>query len=267
MQEKVKIRFAARQTLKETFSRLGLLVGIFFVTVTLLNWVHALLGIRLIPVFEKTVSGFRSFIHYTLDLLFFQWITLAIDWLIYFATLLLSKLFQISPYLPDFQIPGWFMDLAIISIALLRVFESAYLVVPRSDRESAYSMTTEEHYKAIDIAQGIFWGRIHSLSHIANEWLWKLTDFIRIRIFRSEESRIVRLIVIEILGGLLMWGFIRLIGYLVNVPLTLNIEAPVLAIRRKVFFVFCVCLCTAIFGIVLFYIVNGLMINDSSLQS
>lgn len=259
MQEKITVGAAAWRTLKETYSNVGLIVGIFFATVTLLNWVHSWLGIQFIPPFELAINGIRDFLHFLLDLIFFRWLALAFNWLWYVVTLLLSTFSPILPFLPDYRVPGWYADAALLSIALLRVFESAYLVVPRSERDAAYDETTEEQYRAIDQAQGIFWGRIHSFTHTVNAWLWNLTDYIRKRILRSGQSRIVRLIVIEVLGGLLMWGFVRLLGYSVNVPLTLNVEAPVLEARRKTFFVFGVCLCTAMLGVVLVYVTSGLL--------
>ncbi len=175
-------------------------------------------------------------------------------------TLLLSKVLPITPYLPDLHIPGWFKDLALFSIVFLRIFESAYLTVPRLDRENAYKSTTTEQCEAIDLAQGRFWGTIHKLTHRTNSWLWKLTDFIRIRVFRTNHF-IIRLIVIEFLGGLVLWGLIRLLGYSINVPLTWKVDAPVLEARRTVFFVFCVCLCTAMFGAAIFYVTNGFLLS------
>jgi hypothetical protein len=138
MQEKLRVRAAAWRTLKETYSNVGLIVGIFFVTVTLLNWVHDWLGIQLIPPFEITINGIRNFLHFLLDLICLRWLALAFNWLYYLVTLLLSTFSPILPLLPNYRVSGWYVDLVLMSIALLRVFESAYLVVPRSERDAAY---------------------------------------------------------------------------------------------------------------------------------
>ena len=129
---------------------------------------------------------------------------LTIDWIYYCVTLFLSLFLSVIPFLPNLHVAEWFMNLAFISIALLKVFESSYLVVPKPERENAYKATTKEQLVLIDQAQGTFWGPIHKLTHVTNEFLWNSTDFIRGRVFRAEKSSIVRLIVIEIFGGLVL---------------------------------------------------------------
>lgn len=93
---------------------------IFIVFVTLTSWIHSIFDFPLLPYFENTLADFRHFTHLVFDNLFYRWFSYFLGNLVYYGMVLLKPIINWIPFVPDFTIPSWVRDAAIISIVLLR---------------------------------------------------------------------------------------------------------------------------------------------------
>jgi hypothetical protein len=224
----------------------------------------------MLPIFESTFDAIRTYVHLGLEWMFFHWIALALSLVVYFGMLLASVFLPVIPYMPDLSFPKWSKDLALLSIIILRIFESAYFVIPRQKRDAARANTTPEQFAAIKQAQGPFWGRIHYHIDKTNRQLYDVTDWITYRLqapCRSlgwdenhKISRSIRRLVRELFGGVLMQGYIRFAGYLVYLPRTWRVEGPTVKSIKETFLYFWVSLIAAGFAAGLWFWGNAYLL-------
>ncbi|MEO6024606.1 MAG: hypothetical protein ABIP64_16130 [Burkholderiales bacterium] len=122
---------------KTYFKEVGLLFTFFTLMVTFSNIAYKLFGFRLVPIVKIAFETFHDWCHLLMQVLVFSWLTFSIEWMWYGFTWLASLLMPIIPWRPHISIPGLVTDIALVSLAFTRVFQSADLIVPRAVREEA----------------------------------------------------------------------------------------------------------------------------------
>jgi hypothetical protein len=168
----------------------------------------------------------------------------------------------IIPKWPEIIIPSLITDLALVSLAFTRVFQSVDYIIPRAEREIAENKMTTKLWKDIEKAEGSFWGPIHRLIERINTIIWNLIDSIHrifsypVRMF-PKLSLFVKRIIIALAGSILMWGFIRLSGYVINVIAARHLDSPIMYVRKRFIRYFILNLIGAIVATAIFIILNG----------
>ena len=192
----------------------------------------------------------------------FSWLTYCLEFIWHGLTWIASLVSPIIPNWPNITVPSLLTDIALVSLAFTRVFQSADLIVPRNDREEARSKMTPALWREIELEEGQFLGPIHRFLDRTNTRIWKLIESIqRVLTFpfrRFPKSYvIVRPVLVTLAGSILMWGFIRLCGYIINIFGARRLESPIMVVRRKFFKFFCLSLLGAIVAMLLFILFNG----------
>ncbi len=247
---------------KSYSKELGLVVTFFILMVTISNITYRLFGFKLLPFFELTFDAFHDFCHYILHLLIFSWLTFILQSIWLGLTTICSWFLPIIPKWPKIIIPSLITDLALVSLAFTRVFQSVDIIIPRSEREIAENNMTTELWKDIEKAEGSFWGPLHRSIERINIFIWNLIDSIhRILIYPIRKfpklSLFVKRTLIALAGSILMWGFIRLAGYLINVSAARHLDSPTMSIRKRFFRYFILNLIGAIVATAIFIVLNG----------
>lgn len=251
-----------RQAIHTYSKELGLIGTFFVLTLTLANLGHRLFGIGLLPFFQATFNAFHEWCHIVLHFLVFSWLTRLAAWLWYGITWVGSLLLPIVAWKPHIVIPPLVSDVSLVSVAFTRVFRSTDLIVPRPERAAAENAMTVDHWKEIERLEGRFWGPVHRCLERLNSRIWQLIDVMQ-RIIVPSNSRfdkvraIVRALLIGLAGAILFWGFIRLAGYLINVPLARRSTAPVMPVRRRFFRYFVLNFVGASLAVAVFFVLNA----------
>lgn len=245
------------------FSKELTLIGIFFVVlVTISNVAYGIFGFTLLPIFKVSFDAFHAWCHFILHMFVFSWLTYSLEWLWYGLIWLCSWFVPIIPWRPQIIIPGLLTDVALVSLAFTRVFQSADLIVPRPTRAEAERKMTHELWDQIQRAEGPFWGPVHRFLDRTNAGIWNLIDWINrlltypIRDF-PKTSTLVRRVLTSLAGSVLMWGFIRLAGYIINVLAARHLSSPIMIVRRRFFKYFALNLLGAIAATAIFFVLNG----------
>ena len=142
------------------------------------------------------------------------------------------------------------------------MFGSTDLIVPRPERAAAEEAMTADHWKEIERLEGPFWGPVHRLLERLNSRIWRLIDSLQALIVpagsRYDKVRaIVRALLIGLAGATLLWGFIRLAGYLINVPMARHSTAPVMQVRRRFLHYFVLNFLGASLAVAVFFTLNA----------
>jgi hypothetical protein len=121
---------------------------------------------------------------------------------------------------------------------------------------------TIDHWKEIERLEGPFWGPVHRSLERLNSYIWRLIERVQALIVpissRFDKVRtIVRTLLIGLAGAILFWGYIRLAGYLINVPMAWHSTAPVMPIRRRFLRYFILNLLGAGLAVAVFFILNA----------
>jgi hypothetical protein len=121
---------------------------------------------------------------------------------------------------------------------------------------------TTDLWEEIEIAEGSFWGPVHRFLDRANAKIWKLIEAIQRTLCYPLHSfpkfcLVVRLVLITLAGSALMWGFIRLGGYLINVCAARHLTSPIMEVRKRFFKYFSLNLLGAIAATLIFIVLNG----------
>ena len=256
---------------KGTAAYLGILVSLTLLTFQFIATLRDRFGFRMLPVFERTFDEVRRLLHFCMEWLFYHWIAMAFDYAWYCVSLALSVFFPIVPYLPDISIPSYVKEAGFISIIILRVFESAYLAVPRAERDAARAMTTDEQVENIEISMGKLRPLHHHL-HETNRAFYDFSDWLILKLsslFKSHglaEGNLVaigiRKAIREIYGGMMMFGYVRLAGYIIYVPGTWSIDAPTTRTIRKTFTFFVFCAVVALIAAMVFFWGNSFLVTS-----
>lgn len=245
------------EAFKAYSAELGLIGTFFILTLTLANLVHRLFGVPLLPFFEQTFATFHTWAHVILDLLVFSWVTWIAEWLWYGVTWVASCLFPIVPWKPDLSIPPLMSDVSLVSAAFTRVLGSTDLILPRGERAAAETAMTPDQWKEIDELEGKFWGPIHRFLERLNRRIWALVEGISSLAPTGRLRGAARSICIALAGAVLLWGFLRLAGYLINIAMARRSAAPIMAIRRRFFTYFVLNFLGAIVAVAAFFVLNG----------
>jgi len=255
--------FGAANAARQKFFKELSLIGTFFVlTVTISNVAYGIFGFKLLPVFKVTFDAFHAWCHFILHIFVFSWLTYFLEWLWYGLIWFCSWFLPIIPWRPRIIIPGLVTDVALVSLALTRVFQSADLIVPRPIRVEAESKMTSELWDEIQRAEGPFWGPVHRFVERTNAGIWNWIDAIHrfltypIRGF-AKSSTLVRRVLISLAGSVLLWGFIRLTGYMINVLAARHLCSPIMIVRRRFFKYFGINLLGAIAATAMFIVLNA----------
>lgn len=247
---------------KTYIKELGLIVTFFILVVTFSNVAYQIFGFRLIPIFRTAFDAFHEGCHFVLHILVYSWLTYFLEWAWYGLMWLCSLLTPIVPWRPHIVIPGIVTDIALVSLAFTRVFQSTDLIVPRADREAAERAMTSNQWEEIQTVEGRFWGPLHRSLERTNARVWHLIDGIQsiathpLRSF-PKLQRVCRALLITGAATVLMWGFIRLGGYLINVSVCRRLTSPIMTVRKRFFRYFGLNLVGAIVATAVFIVVNG----------
>ena len=234
----------------------------FILVVTFSNLTYTLFGFRLIPLFKTAFDAFHEWCHFLANILFYSWFTIIIQYIWFIITWIGSLVFPIIPWLPNFAIPGLVTDFALVSLAFTRIFQTTDSIVPRSERAKAEKDMTTQQWEEIEIKEGNFWGPIHKFFERINSCIWNLINFLQITLtFRldqsSKYSKLVRRVLLTLAGSFLMWGYIRLPGYLINIYFGRHLTSPIMKVRRLFFKYFLLNFLGAIGATILFFLING----------
>lgn len=257
----VKKPLASIRKAFDTYSKEIALIGTFFVlTLTLANLVHRVFGIALLPFFQATFDAFHKWCHIVLHVLVFSWVTALAEWCWYGITWVGSLLLPIIAWRPQLVIPPVVSDISLVSVAFTRVFSSTDLIVPRVQRATAENAMTPERWEEIQNLEGRFWGPIHRFLERVNAGIWQLIDRLQSIIPAGRFARVrtaTRAVSIGLAGAALLWGFIRLAGYLINLSMARRSKAPIMAIRRRFFRYFALNFLGACLTVAVFFILNA----------
>lgn len=121
---------------------------------------------------------------------------------------------------------------------------------------------TRNDWNDIKIAEGPFWGPIHRFVESVNTRIWKIINDILSFIsypVRNFPKIITFLhgVLIMLAGTILMWGYIRLIGYTINIIAARKLSSPIMAVRKKFYKYFFLSLAGAIVATLVFIYLNG----------
>jgi len=258
------------ETVKAAFGKYSkelTLIGTFFVVVvTISNITYTIFGFSLLPIFEVTFAAFHDWCHYLLQILVFSWLTFLLEWLWYILVWTISLIFPVIPWHPDIVVPELVTDFALVSLAFTRVFQSADLIVPRAIRAEAESNTSADQWSEIRIAEGRFWGPIHRFLERVNSGIWNMIDIFAKKLTNPirrfpKLSLFVRRMLVTVAGSVLMWGFIRISGYLINIPAARHLTSPIMDVRRRLFKYFLLNLVGAIIATAAFFVLNGWLVD------
>lgn len=233
-----------------------------FSVATITNWFYRIFHFDLAPIFEYSIGIFHDFFHFILSLFVYSWLTKLIELILYGLLWISSWITPLIPWRIQITIPELYTDFALLSLAITRVFASADLSVPRSKRADAENQTTQAQYDEIDKSEGLFWSTIHKSVHFIGAQIWNLIDWLHsILIYPFPNSpkfhKIVRSILKSLAASVLFWGFIRPIGYIINLIASRKLSSPIMNVRREVFRYFSLYLFAAIVASGIFFLVNG----------
>lgn len=251
-----------KEAVKIYLSELSLLFTFFVLVVTISNFTYKVFQFRLIPIVKTALDAFHDWCHLILQTLVFSWVTYFLEWIWYGFTWLCALLLPVIPWRPQITIPGLITDLALVSLAFTRVFQGTDFVIPRSVREQAENNMSPDQWKDIENVEGPFWGPIHRFLDRTNAGIWNLIDKIE-RLITYPIRRFPRLIAFirptlkSLAASILMWGFIRLAGYLINVPKGRHLGSPIMSVRERFLKFFGISLLGAIVATFIFFVVNG----------
>jgi hypothetical protein len=100
--------------------------------------------------------------------LIYSWLIYIISWIFYGALKVVSIFLSVVPWWPQIVVPGWVVDIALLSAAFTRVFQATDLIVPRSARAAAENEMTPAMWDEIHATEGPFWSPIHVLIERVN---------------------------------------------------------------------------------------------------
>lgn len=267
MTKSTKDHFATAKEAGNTYlEEMGRFLTFFVLVVTISNLTLKLFGFRLVPLVRTAFDAFHDWCHFLANIFFYSWFTYCIESFWYGITWIVSLLFPIIPWRPYFTIPELVTDFALVSLAFTRVFQTADSIVPRSQREKAEKDMTPQQWKEIELVEGTFWGPIHRFFERTNAGIWNLIHYSQrfltypLRRF-SKYSIFIRRLLITFAGSFLMWGYIRLPGYLINLYAARRLNSPIMSVRRRFFKSFALSLLGAIGATLVFIVINGWLVE------
>ena len=246
---------------------LGFIFSFFVVVVSLTNIAYTIFGFRLTEFFAITFDNFHLFLHFVLNVLVFSWLTYLLQWLWFSLTWLGSFILPfVKPWYPQITVPAWISDVMLLSLALHRAYDSAYALVPWEVRDMHYKATTPEMEHEIEVAQGILnWP--HKITHWMTTAIWKLVSQRDGVLTKGLERIGVPATTAEgalkpLAAAVFLWGFIRLIGYSINVGMAGHLRhIPIMVMRDKLMKIFLLSASAAIVVVGVFLYVNGLLLD------
>lgn len=123
------------------------IAGVFFLFVTITNFVHGLYPLPLMPVFDKTLMGFHQFTHWVLDTFLFSWIKMSAAYAWFAITTALSHVFPgIVPVLPRVVIPDWYKDIALVSMVLFASWNRASDLFETPEDTAPHELSAAERW-------------------------------------------------------------------------------------------------------------------------
>lgn len=244
---------------KRTYGELGVAVTILAVWLAISNLTIRVFKPPLLPFLQATFEIFHQWCRFLLEIFVLSWL-LPIAEAVSFSLIWVVCLFlPVRPWWPDITVPAAAIDVALVSIAFTRVFSSVDLIIPRDERAAAEAAMTKEQWALIPATEGPIWGPLHRFVERINASIWKWIELLitPLRSLPGILVSIARALLIGIAGSVLMWGFIRLAGYLINVLACRRLDVPVMRIRRRFLGFFGKVLLGAVLGTAAFIVGNG----------
>jgi hypothetical protein len=264
------VLFRASYHASKSYSKeLTYIVTFFMVVVTVSNFLYGIFHFALVPIFEVSFNSFHTFCQLIVQCLIYSWLIYIISSIFYHTMAIISIVFPIVPWWPKLAVPGWVVDIALLSAAITRVFQATDLIVPRSIRAEAESEMTPVMWNDIHAAEGSIWGPIHRSIEGVNAGIWALVDGAQIimvfpirRFILQRHVNIIRQVLIVLAGFVFMWEYIRLSGYFVNLLNCWRLSSPLMRMRKKLFKFFCANLVGALAVSGIFFVVNGWAVDS-----
>jgi hypothetical protein len=248
-------------------TELGLIFTVFLIAVTMTNFAYNIFGFRLTEFFEVTFSTLHDFLHVAMYLLVYSWFTPLLQ-VVWFGLTWLGSLMLhfIEPEWRVIRFPQWWSDLALGSIVLSRAFDSAYLMIPWDERGPIYDDHEKDPTKEIEIqvAHGPLSG-LHRITHLLTTGIWQSIRFVEKIITKpvmgmSLPQPIAEAILKNIASAVAMWGYIRLVGYGINVGMAGRLRhIPMMRMRVRIFKLFWISFALGAAVCSGFLYVNGLL--------
>ncbi|MGF2411078.1 MAG: hypothetical protein ACQUYJ_02060 [Ferruginibacter sp.] len=261
----VRSFFKSTKEVRRKYSNeLSKLAAFFLAFMSFVLLIKRFFDIKLLPVVALSLEAFHQFCHAILHFFVFSWVIAAVKIIVYALLWLLSHFTSVLPHWPHISICLLYTDLALVSLALTRIFRSADIVVPRSEREMAEAAMSKQDWKNIEVAEGVFWGSIHRIVEGINKWIWKFINRLHRFISRPIKkytiiSDYIYYFIVTIAASVFMWGFIRLTGYLINIIASRQLQSPIMKTRRKFFRHFLLFFAGALICAIIFAYANGFL--------
>jgi hypothetical protein len=136
-------------------------------------------------------------------------------------------------------------------------------MVPRTEREKAEAAMNTELWTEIKKTEGAILGTAHQFLEHINKMIWHfVNNFERLLNIFSQRipklKKISKRLSMYLAGFFLMWGYIRISGYIINILSASKLSSPIMIVRKRMMKHFVLNLLFAIIATALFYILNVL---------
>ncbi|WP_299533572.1 hypothetical protein [Ulvibacterium sp.] len=253
-----------KNRVKEYLVQLTILGSFLGLCLTISNISINLFEPPLLPFYAKSFEAFHSFCRIILEKIVFSWAVPLLESIIYAISWLGSLVLPIEPIWPKIKVAGLYVDFALISVALTKAFSSVDLLIPHPKREAAMKSLSDKQRNEMWRSEGWFWGTIHRFLEFLNRTNWKI---LRVILFPTKPfSKIRRFLeptAKTIVGSVMMWGFVRFFGYLINVSLAGQLKFEIMDIRKRVMRYVLLNIVAAIIATVIFLAFNGWLVKAS----
>lgn len=234
-------------------------------TITISNFLLKYLSTNDTTVIKIVFNEIQFYIHSISYLLLYSWSTFIYSKLFYFVTVLLSLFLPITPKTPHIIIPIFVTNILVLSIIITRIFQNTDYLIPREERAKIENSTSKEQFREIFKIEGKLWGKIHEKLEEINRKYYQIIESIHTKLlfnFSNESlySKIIRSLLIGA-GGIFLWGYIRLAGYIINLIGARKLKFPILEMRRKFFKHFIKIMIFAIVTSVIIVLLNNYIVQ------
>jgi hypothetical protein len=237
----MKVILHIAQDLRRYRTELGVIFTIFLIAVMMTNFAYNVFGVRLTEFFALTFSTLHDFLHFAMHWLVYSWFGPMLQGIWFGLTWLGSLVLPfIEPEWRAIHFPQWWSDMALGSVVLSRAFDSAYLMVPWDVREGVYKNYTKEMEDEIQAAHGSL-SSLHRSTHWITTGIWKSIRFVERILTKPFRGRalpqpIAEAILKNVAAAVAMWGYVRLIGYSINVGMAGHLKhIPMMSMRNRLF--------------------------------
>ncbi|HAX48665.1 MAG TPA: hypothetical protein PK850_11220 [Ignavibacteria bacterium] len=234
-------------------------------TITITNFLLKYFSTNGNTIIKIVFNELQFYIHSGLYLLIYSWSTFIFEKLFYFLTWLLSLFLPIAPTTPRIIIPVFVSNALLLSLIITRIFQNTDYIVPREERAKIEKSTSKKQFDKIFKTEGKFWGNLHEKLEEINRKYYKVIEFFHAKLLfkfskESRYSKFIRSLLIGA-GGIFLWGYVRLAGYIINLIGARKLKYPILEMRRKFFKHFILIMVLAVATSVMIVLLNNYIVK------